>query len=669
MDLEEKEDIPETIENIEKNQKDNLDLVIENIGQTPENETKRAHKPYERKDYFKRDERTPRPYSPRPYAAKPHVQTDKNGNAVTGEIKPYEKRKIGRTFKNREEAPKLYDLKKTPKDKLVVFAFGGLEEVGNNMMGFKYNDDILIVDMGLQFPDEELLGVDYIIPDITCLEGLERNIKGVFITHGHYDHIGAIPHLLDKLGNPPIFGLKLTIGVIKKRQEEFQTRAKPRFIEVGIDDTLQLGVFKLNFIRVSHSIPDSVMAVIETPVGIVVHTGDWKFDLNPVDFMQTELHKIADLYHKNILAIFGDSTNADQKGHQMSEMEVRKTLEIVFKQAPGRIIIGTFASLLSRIYHIISVAEQLGKKVIIDGRSMKANVDIAHELGYLKFNPKTIIEYKDMKNYPDDKIIIACTGAQGEDNAVLYRIANNDHKSIKIIPGDTVIFSSSIIPGNERSVAKLRDSLYLNHANVINYHMMDVHAGGHAKQEDIKLLLKLVNPKYYIPIYGTHTHIQMNAEVARSIGMPKDNVLVLKDGEIIEFDKDRNIKVAEEKLIMNDVYVDGLGIGDVSGIVIRDRKQMSEHGMLVVISTVDRKTGKLVANPDIISRGFIYMNANKKLVEEIRSKVIGCLTADKEPGSQLDDGYVKEKMRDEIGKFIYKKTHRTPMILPVILEV
>ena len=667
MDLEEKSDIPETIENIEKNQKDNLDLVIENIGQIPENETKRPHRPYEKKTFFKRDDRMARPYHTKPQAVRP--QTDKNGNTVIGEVKSYEKRKIGRMFKNREEAPRLYDLKKTPKDKLIVFAFGGLEEVGSNMMGFKYNDDILIVDMGLQFPDEELLGVDYIIPDISCLEGLEKNIKGVFITHGHYDHIGAIPHLLDKLGNPPIFGLKLTIGVIKKRQEEFQTRAKPRFIEVGIDDTLQLGIYKLNFIRVSHSIPDSVMAVIETPIGVIVHTGDWKFDLNPVDFMQTELYKIADLYHKNVLAVFGDSTNADQKGHQMSEMEVRKTLEIVFKQAPGRIIIGTFASLLSRIYHIISVAEQLGKKVIIDGRSMKANVDIAHELGYLKFNPKTIIEYKDMKNYPDDKIIVACTGAQGEDNAVLYRIANNDHKSIKIIPGDTVIFSSSIIPGNERSVAKLRDSLYLNHANIINYHMMDVHAGGHAKQEDIKLLLKLINPKYYIPIYGTHTHIQMNAEVARSIGMPKENVLISKDGEIIEFDQNRTARLTGEKLQMNDIYVDGLGIGDVSGIVIRDRKQMSEHGMLVIISTVDRKTGKLVANPDIISRGFIYMNANKKLVEEIRSKVIGCLTLDRDPGSQLDDGYVKEKMRDEIGKFIYKKTHRTPMILPVILEV
>lgn len=645
---------------------------IKNISETPKTENQNTQTNLVKKTYFKRtighkSNNLEQNRAPRQYNRAPSSNLNNTNNIK--EVKPHDKRKIGRLFKNREETKHWYDLKKTPKNKLIVFAFGGLEEVGSNMMGFKYNDDILIVDMGLQFPDEELLGVDYIIPDITCLEGLEKNIKGVFITHGHYDHIGAIPHLLDKLGNPPIFGLKLTIGVIKKRQEEFQTRSKPRFIEVGIDDSLQLGVFKLNFIRVSHSIPDSVMAVIETPVGVLVHTGDWKFDLNPVDFMQTEFHKIADLYHKDVLAVFGDSTNADQKGHQMSEMEVRKTLEVLFKQAQGRIIIGTFASLLSRIYHIISVAEQLGKKVIIDGRSMKANVEIAHELGYLKFNPKTLIEYKDMKSYPDDKIIIACTGAQGEDNAVLYRIANNEHKSIKIMPGDTVIFSSSIIPGNERSVAKLRDSLYLHHANIINYHMMDVHAGGHAKQEDIKLLLKLVNPKYYIPIYGTHTHIQMNAEVARSMGMPKENVLISKDGEIIEFDQNRTARLTGEALQMNDVFVDGLGIGDVSGIVIRDRKQMSEHGMLVIISTLDRKNGKLIANPDIISRGFIYMNANKKLVEEIRNRVIAILTENKAPTDVIDDGYIKERMRDEIGKFIYKKTHRTPMILPVILEV
>lgn len=593
------------------------------------------------------------------------IEADKK---ITRVVKPYEHRKIGRLFKDKEKAEKFYDLKNTPKDKLIVFAFGGLEEVGSNMMGFKYNDDIILIDMGLEFPDEELLGVDYIIPDVTCLEGLEKNIKGVFITHGHYDHIGAIPHLLDKLGNPPIFGLKLTIGLIKKRQEEFQTKSKPRFIEVGINDTLQLGVFKLNFIRVSHSIPDSVMAVIETPVGVVVHTGDWKFDLNPVDFMQTEFHKIADLYHKDVLALFGDSTNADQKGHQMSEIEVRKTLEGLFKQASGRIIIGTFASLLSRLYHIITIAEELGKKVIIDGRSMKANIEIAHELGYLKFNPKTIIDYKDMKNYPDDKIIIACTGAQGEDNAVLYRIANNEHKFIKMQPGDTVIFSSSIIPGNERSVAKLRDALYLHHANIINYHMMDVHAGGHAKQEDIKLLLKLVNPKYYIPIYGTHTHIQMNAEVARSMGIPNENILISKDGEILEFDKDRNGRLTGEKIQASKIFVDGLGIGDVSGIVIRDRKQMSEHGMIVIISTIDKKTGKLISNPDIISRGFIYMNANKKLVEEIRGKVTGCLIG-RDKTVPFDNALMKENIKDEIGKFIYKKTHRTPMVLPVILEI
>ena len=536
------------------------------------------------------------------------------------------------------------------------------------MMGFIYNNDIVIIDMGLEFPDEELLGVDYIIPDVSCLLGLEKNIRGVFITHGHYDHIGAIPHLIDKLGNPPIYGLKLTIGMIKKRQEEFETRNKPRFLEVGIDETLVLGCFKLKFIRVSHSIPDSVMVVMETPAGKIVHTGDFKFDLTPVDFNPTELNKIAALYDQNVLALFADSTNADQPGHQLSELEIKKTLETLFKQCTGRIIIGTFASLLSRIQHIISISEDLGKKVIIDGRSMKANVAIAHELGYLKFKSSTLIEYSDMKDYPDNKIVVACTGAQGEDNAVLMRIANNEHKSIRIVPGDTVVFSSSVVPGNERSVQKLRDSLYMHHANVINYHMMDVHAGGHAKQEDIKLLIKLVNPKYYIPIYGTHTHIHMNAEIAKTMGIPKENIFTTTNGQIIEFDKDGTGKLTNNKLEMNDVMVDGLGIGDVSGIVIRDRKQMSEHGMIVIIATVDGKTGSLVSNPDIISRGFIYMNANKGLVEEIRFRVKECLK-DTDPLSQANQTYLKEKVRDEIGKFIYKKTHRIPMILPVILTM
>jgi len=586
---------------------------------------------------------------------------------IIGKVRVEDKKTINRLYSRREEQ-KSYDLRKAPKDKLIVFAFGGTEEIGNNMMGFMYNDDIVIIDMGLEFPDEELLGVDYIIPDVSCLAGLEKNIRGVFITHGHYDHIGAIPHLLDKLGNPPIYGLKLTIGVIKKRQEDFETRYKPKFIEVDIDDSLVLGCFKLKFIRVSHSIPDSVMVVMDTPVGKIVHTGDYKFDLTPVDFNPTELHKIAALYSENVLALFADSTNADQPGHQLSELEIKKTLETIFKQAPGRIIIGTFASLISRIQHILSIAEELDKKVIIDGRSMKANVQIAHELGYLKYKSSTLIEYPQMKDYPDNRIIVACTGAQGEDNAVLMRIANNEHKMIKIIPGDTVIFSSSVIPGNERSVQKLRDNLYLHHANVINYHMMDVHAGGHAKQEDIKLLIKLVNPKYYIPIYGTRTHIYMNAEVAKTIGIPKENILITSNGQIMEFGKDRNGILTNNKLQMNDILVDGLGIGDVSGIVIRDRKQMSEHGMVVVIATVNGKTGELISSPDIISRGFIYMNANKGLVEEIRSKVKECLK-DTDPLSPANQVYLKEKIRNDIGKFIYRKTHRTPMILPVILTM
>jgi len=589
---------------------------------------------------------------------------NRNQNNISGneDKKILRRPTIGKTSYKR----KIYDLRNTPKDTLVSFSLGGQEEVGINMVGYKYNDDIIFIDMGLEFPDEEMLGVDYIIPDITPLRGLEKNIKGIYITHGHYDHIGAIPHLIDKLGNPKIYGLKLTIGMIKKRQEEFRVRSKPNFIEVGIDDTLKLGVFKLNFIRASHNIPDSSMVIIDSPVGKVIHTGDYKFDMTPVDFNETEIHKIAALHNQNVLALYADSTNADQPGHQISELKVEKSIRELFTQAEGRIIIGTFASLLSRIQQIIKVSEELGKKVVIDGRSMKNNVAIAHELGYLKYKRGTIIEYKDMGRYPDNKIVVACTGAQGEDRAVLMRIANNEHRQIRIQKGDTVVFSSSVIPGNERSVQKLRDSLYKHHANVINYTMMDIHAGGHAKQEDIKLLIKLVNPKFYIPIYGTHTHLKLNAEVAEETGIPKENIFTPFNGQLLEFDKKREAKTAENKLYLNNILVDGLGIGDVSGIVLRDRKQMSEHGMIVIISTIKMSTGELVGNPDIISRGFIYMNANKKLVEDIRLKVKETLK-DSDPLTPANQTYIKDKVREDITKFIYKRTHRSPMVLPVIL--
>jgi len=557
---------------------------------------------------------------------------------------------------------------KKTKTKLRIIFLGGLEEVGRNMTVLEYGNDIIIVDMGLQFPEEDMLGIDYIIPNISYLKDKLSKIKGVIITHAHYDHIGAIPHLIPELGNPIIFGTKLTTAIIRKRQEDYQdSKVKLRLKNINSNSKLILGCFKIEFFKVSHNIPDSVGLIIHTPEGIIVHTGDFKLDLNPTVSDLPDLGKIAQLHSKNVLALLSDSTNADSLGHQLTERDIEQTMENIFKNVSGRIIIGTFASLLSRIQQIIWLAEKLNKKVVIEGYSMKTNVEIAHQLGYLKFKKGTIVSLKEAKKLPASKVIIICTGAQGEDKAVLMRIANNEHKELKVSPGDTVIFSSSVIPGNERTVQKLKDSLYKQGAEVIHYQMMDVHAGGHAKQEDLKLMLRLVNPKYLIPIEGNLSLLKAHQRVAKSIGFNPRNILIAENGQIIEFSNNQG-RLTNKKVHTEYVMVDGLGVGDVSHIVLRDRRTMAADGMLVVIATVENKTGKLINNPDIISRGFIYMKENKELVEEIRNEV-KIILKDKDPRSAANNTYLKNKLRDEIGKFLFKKTHRRPMILPVIISV
>ncbi|MBI5071806.1 ribonuclease J [Candidatus Falkowbacteria bacterium] len=578
-----------------------------------------------------------------------------------------------KSTKQKTHGGQRYHQKSVGTPRLKVIVLGGLEEVGRNMTLLEYENDIILIDMGLQFPEEDMPGIDYIIPNVSYLKGKEKNIRGVIITHGHYDHIGAIPHLVPRLGNPTIYGTQLTLAIIKKRQEDYKS-TKLNLAVVKTDDVLALGKFGVEFIHVNHNIPDSVAVVVHTPVGTIMHTGDWKFDYTPVDERPADFAKISEVGRKGVLALMSDSTNAPEEGHQISEQEIGKNLKTLIEKAPGRIIIGTFSSLLSRVEQIIRIAEEMGKKVAVDGFSMKTNVEIIKVLGYLKVKQGTLIDIADVHNFPQEKIIIVCTGAQGEERAVLMRIANEEHRFIRIEPKDTVVFSSSVVPGNERTIQRLKDTLYRKGAEVVHYKMMDIHAGGHAKAEDIKLMIRLVNPKYFIPIEGSHSHLRMNAKIAESIGLDPKNIFVADNGQIIEFQAAAKEpygaagRLTPQRVQSDYVMVDGLGVGDVSQVVLRDRKMMAEDGMIVIIVTVDTKTGYLIGSPDIISRGFVYMRESKELIEQVRAKVKK-LISDRDPKSAADNVFIKNKIRDNIGQFLFTKTERRPMVLPVIIEV
>jgi len=572
-----------------------------------------------------------------------------------------------RSPQRRQSLRKFVYGQKDKESKLKIIVLGGNEEVGRNMTVVEYENDIIIIDMGLQFPEEDMPGIDYIIPNISYLKGKERFICGVIITHGHYDHIGAIPYHIPALGYPTIFSTPLTLGIIAKRQEEFQNHHKLNLQPIKMTDRLQLGVFKIEFFQVSHNIPDSFGLIIHTPLGIVVHTGDFKLDLSQTGKQSAEITKIAKLGEQHVLAMLADSTSAPQTGHQISEIEIQHNLEDIIRKAPGRIIIATFSSLLNRLQQIIVSAEKLDKRIVIEGYSMRTNVEIAHKLGYMKFKKGTIIPLSEMKNYPNNKIVILCTGAQGEGRAILMRIANKEHKMLQVEKNDTVVFSSSVVPGNERAVQRLKDTLYREGAEVIHYQMMDVHAGGHAKEEDLKLMIRLVNPEYFIPIEGNHSFLRIHAKIAEKVGVDPKKIFVTDNGQVIEFTK-KGGKITDKKVPADYVFVDGLGVGDISNIVLRDRQMMAADGMLVVIATIDAKTGELVHSPDIISRGFIYMKENKKLVEQTRTKIKEILK-DNNPKSMANDMYLKDKIRNEIGQFLFHMTQRRPMILPVIIEV
>lgn len=553
--------------------------------------------------------------------------------------------------------------------KLRIIPLGGLEEIGRNMTVFEYDNDIIIVDCGLMFPEEEMMGIDYIIPNIEYLIKNKEKIKGVIITHGHFDHIGAIPHIIPALGNPTVYATELTRGMIIKRQEDFKDQAPLNVKVVRKIDRLALGNFKIEFFHVNHSIPDSVGLAIRTPVGMIIHTGDFKFDHSPISDVPADISKIARLGAEGVLALMSDSTSSQSEGYSISESKIRENMDQIFAKARGRIITATFSSLISRIQQIAELSEKYGRKLAVDGYSMKNNVEIAHKLGYINTKKSTFINIKDVNEYPDSKITILCTGAQGEGNAVLMRIVNNEHRYIQIHHGDTVIFSSSVIPGNERTIQGLKDTLYKKGAEVIHSQMMDIHSGGHAHAEDLKMMINLVRPQFLIPIHGTFFMLKLHGKLGMLTGMKENQILIGENGRVIEFDKHGQGKVSLEKVPSSYIMVDGLGVGDIGQIVLRDRQLLAKDGMFTIVVIIDSKTKKILGEPEVSSRGFIYIKENIDLINETKKRLKEIVAHSTSKDAEPNWDYIKNNIRDEIGQFLFQKTQRRPMILPVIVEV
>lgn len=547
---------------------------------------------------------------------------------------------------------------------LKVIPLGGNEEVGRNCYLVQYGQDIVIIDLGLQFPEEDMPGVDYIVPDISYLKGKEKMIRAVIITHGHYDHIGAVPHLIPALGNPPIYASNLTCAMVQKKMEDVSPGKKLRLHAITSKDRLKLGPFSLDFFGVSHNIPASFGVVITTKAGTIVHTGDFKIDEHAHTNNRTELDKIKALGSRNVLCLMCDSTNAVQSGAQLSEQEIERNIHTMFSQTRGRMIVATFASLLSRIQQVLTLAEKYNRKVMVEGFSLRTNIEIGRKLGYIRVKQNTIVTWEQAQRLPKNSLLIMCTGAQGEDNAALMRIANREHKYLRIEKGDLVVFSSSVVPGNERSVQRLKDGLFREGADVIDYKMFDIHSGGHAKADDLVRFIRWVRPKYFMPIEGNYSFLIANKKNAIKAGVPENRVLVADNGQVVEF-MNGNGYVTNHRVPANYVFVDGLGIGDVNHIVLRDRKQLANDGMIIVVAQVGRggKPGRI----DVVSRGFTFIEQQQQLMKELKRTALTALN-DKEPKTSPNEQYLRDKLRIALEKFIFYKTHRQPLILPVIVE-
>jgi ribonuclease J len=582
----------------------------------------------------------------------------------------YEEKRIPTEGQTRTKSVHTDD-RRDGEDKLKLIPLGGLGEVGRNMMLLEYKDEILIIDIGFRMPEEDMPGIDYIIPNIDYLLENDRykKVVGVLITHGHFDHIGGIPYIINKIGNPPIFASALARGIILKRQDEFPDNPKLDITEVKDGFKTKLGKFEVEFFRQNHNIPDNMGLFIKTPVGNIVHTSDFKFDPFPVNEPATNFENLKRIGNEGISLLMSDSTGAEEEGHSLSEKQIFENMDTIFKEAKGRIIISTFSSLINRIQQVITLSEKYGRRVGFIGHSMKSNVEITKKLGYLKSDKGTLLKkVADANGLPDNKVVIMCTGAQGEENAGLMRVATGEHQSISIKPGDTIIFSSSVIPGNERTVQMVKDDLLRQRAIVLNYRMMDIHAGGHAQREELREMMDMMKPKFFMPVHGQYSMLFANARLAEQNGIPEENVVLAESGQIINLYKDK-IELDKKEVVSDYVMVDGLGVGDVGEVVLRDRQMLAQDGIFVVIAAVNRKTGKVQGSPDIISRGFVYLKESKDLLYQTRKRTVQIIEKATADGSIVNWTYIRDNVRNNIGDFLFQKTQRRPMVLPVILEV
>ena len=552
------------------------------------------------------------------------------------------------------------------KPKLKVISLGGLQEIGKNMTVFEYDNDIIIVDCGLAFPEDDMLGIDLVIPDISYLVKNMDRIRGIVLTHGHEDHIGALPYVLKEI-NVPVFGTLLTLGLLENKLKEHGINKLVTLHTVVPGEMVKLGQFKVEFIHTNHSIADAVALAITTPVGVVVHTGDFKVDYTPIDGGVMDLHRFAELGKAGVLLLLSDSTNAERKGFAMSESSVGGVFDDIFSETPkNRIMVATFSSNIHRIQQIVNSAYKYGRKVAIIGRSMVNAVKTSIELDYLNMPDNTLIDISEIKNYTDDKLVIITTGSQGETMSALSRIASNEHKQVSIRPGDKIIISASSIPGNEKNISNVINELMRKGADVVYDGIADIHVSGHARQEELKLMLSLVKPKYFMPVHGEYVHLLSHRDLALSLGIPKENIFVMNIGEVLEISK-KDAKV-NGTVPSGQVLVDGLGVGDVGNIVLRDRRNLSENGLMIVVVAIDSASGCIVSGPDIISRGFVYVRESEDLMDEAKS-VINDALMKCEANHISGWSNIKNTIKDTLKNFLWQKMKRSPMILPIIMEV
>lgn len=552
------------------------------------------------------------------------------------------------------------------KQKLKVISLGGLQEIGKNMTVLEYNNDIIVIDCGLAFPEDDMLGIDLVIPDTSYLQKNIDRVRGIVLTHGHEDHIGALPYVLKDI-NVPVFGTMLTLGLLENKLREHDILNSVTLHTVVPGETIKLGQFKVEFIHTNHSIADAVALAITTPLGVIVHTGDFKVDYTPIDGDIMDIHRFAELGKQGVLLLLSDSTNAERKGFTMSEKNVGRVFDQIFEETPkNRIMVATFSSNIHRIQQIINSAHTYKRKVAIIGRSMVNAVKTSTELGYLSIPAGVLIDINDIKNYTDEQLVIITTGSQGETMSALSRIASNEHKQVQIKPDDKIIISASSIPGNEKNISRVINELLKKGADVVYEGMADIHVSGHARQEELKLMLALIKPKYFMPVHGEFVHLVSHRDLAVSMGIEKENVFIMSIGDVLEITK--NDAKVNGTVQAGQVLVDGLGVGDVGNIVLRDRKHLSQDGLMIVVVTMEKETGMVLAGPDIISRGFVYVREAEELMEEARAVVQEALMKCEEKHI-TGWSYIKGLIKDTLKNYLWQRTKRSPMILPIITEV